>query len=501
MKKRVRVFLIATVAMVASLFAFDKQTVGADTTEDGAYNYTIDYYSSSVTIDKYNGSDASVSIPAKIDGYKVTTIGEKAFYDNNDIEEVTIPSGVKRIEEQAFEDCDQLSKILFPDSLEEIYGRAFAKCEALTSVSIPACNLEAYWISGYITNKYRCFGAFYCCSNLETVTIKGGKEYYIEAAFRKCEKLKTVKLGKGCTKIDSLSFYECKNLETVNVPSTVQTIEFGAFKGCTCLNSINISKVTSIPEELFFGCNSLSKVELSSKYTYVGKSAFAGTKIKEITVPKTCTYAGFNNMPELKKLTLKNKETDLQVYECPKLTNLILPSRMERLINLDGCNINKYVVPACVDGIPENCFRNNLNAKIYILNPNIYFADWSIPGNCKIVIYGYKDSTAQEYAKNCGLKFKAITTVTSVKATNSAKGTAKITWKKVSGAEKYTIYRSTSENGTYEKIGTSKTTSYTDKKASKGTTYYYKISIDYTDKDGVKLSGVMSKPAKVQIKR
>lgn len=53
-----------------------------------------------------------------------------------------------------------------------------------------------------------------------------------------------------------------------------------------------------------------------------------------------------------------------------------------------------------------------------------------------------------------------------------------LSWKKVSGAEFYEIYRSTSENGSYKKIETTasgKVTSYTDDSIKAGKTYFYKI--------------------------
>lgn len=492
MKKYLKGFLAA---FAAFFVACGIQTVKADTTKDGAFEYKVDYYNESVTITKYCGSDAEVVIPDKIDGYKVEHIGEKAFYYNSAITSVKLPSALKTIEDNSFAECSNLADISFPDSLETINGRAFRNCDSLTKISLPACNINPYigWSTYY--------GTFSFCDNLKSVTIKGGKDYVIETAFHDCTSLEKVKLGKGCTKIDVFTFSGCSNLEEISIPSTVTEIGREAFLDCMKLKAVNVKNVTSFGESAFSGCTSLSDVTFSSKYTYVGKSAFNGTKITSITVPKTCTYADFRGMPELKKLVLKSKDTDLHVSGCPKLRDLILPKNMESLIFLRGCNVKSYVVPACIGSIGEFNFEGNVNAKIYILNPDCRINDGALPRNSKTVIYGYKDSTAQEAAKNHGLKFKAITTVKSVKATNSAKGTAKITWKKVSGVEKYTIYRSTSENGTYEKIGTSKTTSYTDKKASKGTTYYYKISIDYTDKDGVKLTGVMSKPAKVQIKK
>ncbi len=66
--------------------------------------------------------------------------------------------------------------------------------------------------------------------------------------------------------------------------------------------------------------------------------------------------------------------------------------------------------------------------------------------------------------------------ITSVKAEDE--DALVVTWKKVGGAQGYYISRSTSENGTYKRIKTVKsgsTTSYKDKDAKMGQTYYYKV--------------------------
>ena len=50
-----------------------------------------------------------------------------------------------------------------------------------------------------------------------------------------------------------------------------------------------------------------------------------------------------------------------------------------------------------------------------------------------------------------------------------------IKWTAVAGASKYYVYRSTSKDGTYEYIGYTTKTNYTDSKANAGYTYYYKV--------------------------
>ena len=64
----------------------------------------------------------------------------------------------------------------------------------------------------------------------------------------------------------------------------------------------------------------------------------------------------------------------------------------------------------------------------------------------------------------------------SVKIANDAKtGKPTVSWKAVSEASSYVVYRATSKTGRYTKLATTTKTSYTDSSASLGKTYYYKV--------------------------
>ena len=52
---------------------------------------------------------------------------------------------------------------------------------------------------------------------------------------------------------------------------------------------------------------------------------------------------------------------------------------------------------------------------------------------------------------------------------------ATLKWKKNKSFVSYVIFQSTDKNGTYKKVGTSKTESFVAKKLKKGSTYYFKI--------------------------
>lgn len=82
--------------------------------------------------------------------------------------------------------------------------------------------------------------------------------------------------------------------------------------------------------------------------------------------------------------------------------------------------------------------------------------------------------------------------ITSIKSITGSK--IKLSWKRISGANGYQIYRSTSKNGTYQLVKTlTKGTivSCTDRKLSAGTIYYYKIKA-YRNVNGKAISSSYS---------
>ena len=74
------------------------------------------------------------------------------------------------------------------------------------------------------------------------------------------------------------------------------------------------------------------------------------------------------------------------------------------------------------------------------------------------------------------VKSTGQTTVTTLTlGHSSASGKPQLTWKAVSGAASYKVYRATAKNGAYSVINTTKALTYTNTGAALGTTYYYKV--------------------------
>ena len=142
-------------------------------------------------------------------------------------------------------------------------------------------------------------------------------------------------------------------------------------------------------------------------------------------------------------------------------------------------------------------FKLDYNGKLYFGDNNaLYMKDVAE------IHYDYSDYSADylvrkdgsiwsiDLSENISLKqirsgknyAKRLSSPTNVKAKKKSNKKAKVTWKKVDGATKYTVYRATKKNGKYSKVGTAKGGSYTDKTVKKGKKYFYKVVANGSEK-------------------
>ena len=131
------------------------------------------------TVLSYNGSQASVIIPDKIEGYAVTKIDNEVFYDCDSIESIEMPSSITSIGNYAFHSCGKLKSVTFGENsqLESIGEYAFSICLNLTNIVI----------SSSVTDIGE--RAFEYCYNLENIVIPSGVTSIGYEAFRDCRKL------------------------------------------------------------------------------------------------------------------------------------------------------------------------------------------------------------------------------------------------------------------------------------------------------------------------
>lgn len=130
---------------------------------------------------------------------------------------------------------------------------------------------------------------------------------------------------------------------------------------------------------------------------------------------------------------------------------------------------------------------NETKMTVVAKTSKLYYKDTDIVKN---VVYSYKikalnikgGKTKGTSALSTAVK-KAVVDVsipTNVKAKTVSNSQIKLSWNKVSGADKYNLYYSTKINGTYTSIGYTKNTNYTFSKLTSSTTYYFKVKASKT---------------------
>ena len=109
----------------------------------GDYAFTT-ISSDEVELTKVNWSIQTASLPPTISHqgvtYRVTSIGDEAFYKCSSLTSITIPESVTSIGEMAFRACFSLTSITIPESVTSIGDRAFSSCSSLTSMVVESGN-------------------------------------------------------------------------------------------------------------------------------------------------------------------------------------------------------------------------------------------------------------------------------------------------------------------------------------------------------------------------
>ena len=170
----------------------------------------------------------------------VESIGNKAFYQCSDIEQIILPNNVVSIGDDAFGYCRSLTNFTMPSEVTSIGSQAFEHCKNLTSLELP-----------------------------DTVTSIGG------SAFEGCSSLTSINIPYGITSIQEWTFSGCSSLTSIIIPNSVTSIGYVAFGTCANLTSIIIpNSVTSIGDNAFQSCDNLESVEIPASVTSIGKNAF-----------------------------------------------------------------------------------------------------------------------------------------------------------------------------------------------------------------------------------
>ena len=258
----------------------------------GDLTYTVSNGEVTITDCNETASGALI-IPAEIEGYPVTSIGELAFYECSYLDNITIPSTVTSMGEEEFEE-------------------AFIYCSRLMSITVDAANPNySSDEQGVLYNKDKttllcCPGGKSACTIPSSVTTIGF------VAFYGCSGLTSIEIPSSVTSIREQAFHYCSSLTSIEIPSSVTGIEAGAFASCYNLTSVTFaegSQCTGIDLWAFRGCSGLTSIEIPSSVTYIDIEAFAFCGLTSIEIPSSVTQIGggaFAGCDNLTSITIWN---------------------------------------------------------------------------------------------------------------------------------------------------------------------------------------------------
>ena len=304
----------------------------------------------------YEADPEDLIVPEMINSYVVTSIGEYAFEDCENLNSIQLPESITSIGDRAFYDCESLSSIQLPESVTSIGDSAFYYCVSLNSIQLP-----------------------------ENLTNIGN------AAFYHCDSLISIKLPERLTSIGDEVFYHCTSLSSITLPEGLTSIGNSVFKYCKSLSKIILPEgLKSIGKEAFFHCASLRSIQLPESVTSMGKRAFFDCSNLTITVTRDsyaknyCVENGLNYIytevesPIFQYILLDDGTAEISEYKGSEV-DLTVPDTIDSCavtsIGNDafkGCvNLNSITLPEGLTSIGDNAFKNCANLSIINLPDSV----------------------------------------------------------------------------------------------------------------------------------
>lgn len=306
--------------------------------------------------------------------------------------------------------------------------------------------------------------------NITAIKLENGITSIGDYAFQYCKSVTSVQIPTGVKTIGGNSFVNCAALAYVSLPDTITEIGLCAFNDCKCLKKITIPASVKKIEYAAVGCEFAGKLEGSIPVKDFVISGYSGSaaetyakeyKIKFIALDKpqvpTPTPA-----PEVKLGTPKLGKVVSAGYNSVKLSwNSVKGADGYRIYVKSGDN---WKALTDVKGNVTSYTHKGLTCG----------------KNYTYTVRAYKDTkpkkTYSSYSKT-GITGKPMLSTPTIKSIKANKTSIKMTWKPISGAAGYVVYRKTGSES-WNRIATIKggtISGYTDKNVENGKKYTYTV--------------------------
>jgi len=160
------------------------------------------------------------------------------------------------------------------------------------------------------------------------------------------------------TSIGNEAFENCSSLTSVIIGNSITSIGEEAFQFCTGLTSVTIpDSVTSIGERAFCECIALTSVTIGNGVTSIGNSAFYNTALTEVNIPDSVTnldFRAFSGCSQLSRINVTENNNnyfsdDGVLYNKNKTTLVFYP---------EGKTESIFTIPDSVSTIGSSAFSD-----------------------------------------------------------------------------------------------------------------------------------------------
>ena len=252
-------------------------------------------------------------------------------------------------------------------------------------------------------------GAFRFCENLKQIIIPGSVKEIGNSAFSGCKALQQVQLQKGIKKIGSYTFSGCEALQPVQLPEGLLTLGAGVFNDCELFREIYIpASVNQIDYNPFDDMTNLEAIWVAP-----GNAQYVSD---ECGVLYTRDYKQLVQYPRARRGSYQVAQgcqvIGKRAFSYCEISQLTLPDTLRRIeahafLECKGCA--ELTLPKSVEYVEASAILNGGAGRLTFLNPQCQIDSKNYKAYYDYTIYGYRNSTAQQYARKYGFDFVEIT--------------------------------------------------------------------------------------------
>ena len=317
-----------------------------------------------------------------------TEIAYKAYYGRTDFNKVVIPSSVTVINGLAFHNCTKLKEIEIPASVDSIGNAVFQNDSSLEKVTLH---------EGLTNLSYRLFKS---CVSLTEITIPSTVTKFGDYSLSECDNLTTIKVDR----YTEAHTYFCKDSRlafTDNPPKQSREQWLATATRDIIEDSVLYIKpgTTVIKGDAYIYAKAFTKVVIPNTVTEIGKQAFFGTNVREVTIPGSVQIIKNSAFycSQLEKAILEEgvKEIDSYAFNTYRKLYIYVPNSVDTLAAKNGITNGEAVWTVVQGSYAEEYVNGRCSYNIDYTQP---YSAYSGETALKISING---NVPADYFKNC----------------------------------------------------------------------------------------------------